>query len=247
MKKLALLLALLLLLMSFGCGSDLESITIGDAPEFYKKSLGDGHFQIMFGMIDYAGTLADYGAGIASGSVSITGSSGASLSDAEKDVLELATDTLALLKNKDWGALGALVHPTQGLTFSPYGFVDTATAVKLGVGDVKALESDDTVRVWGVFDGSGEPMEYTFAEYYDRFIMSQDFTGAPQIGVDRIIKSGNTENNLYVLGNGVSFVEFHIPGSQPNPDHSWASLRLVFGAHENELYLVGVVHDEWTV
>ena len=32
-----------------------QSITIGSSPSFYEKSLGDGHFKIMFSIVDYAG------------------------------------------------------------------------------------------------------------------------------------------------------------------------------------------------
>ena len=169
----------------------------------------------------------------------------APLSDSERYVLELAQQTLGFLKNKDWGALGAMVHPEQGLTFSPYGYVDTDTAVCLGAGDVKALEYDDEVRVWGSFDGSGEPIELTFAAYYDRFVFDRDFTKAPQVAVDRVIRT-NLLDNLYVFGNGGAYVDFHVPGSELYEGMDWASLRLMFAAWEGELYLVAIVHDQWT-
>ena len=174
------------------------------------------------------------------------------LYDLEREVFDLAVETVGLIKNKDWGALGHMVHPKQGLTFSPYGFVDEPSAVHLGAGDVVALGMDDTVRTWGYFDGSGKPIEMTIDKYYDRFIMSHDFTRAPEIGIDVIIRT-TEENNLYVFGNGVSYVEFHQLGSGVDADHTWASLRLVFGwfegggSYESGLYLVAIVHDEWTI
>jgi len=172
---------------------------------------------------------------------------GPTMTESDKYVLEKATTVLGLLKNKDWGALGHLVHPVQGLTFSPYGYVDTSSAVRLGAGDVIPLWMDDTVRTWGFYDGSGNPIKGTINDYYKRFIMSHDFTKAPVIGIDRIIRS-TLENNLYVFGNGGAYVDFHIPGSESNPDHTWASLRLVFAGYtDNELYLVAIVHDEWTI
>ena len=177
--------------------------------------------------------------------------SGSSLSDYEKEVLELAENTLALLINEDWGALGHMVHPTQGLTFSPYGYVSTDSAVCLGMGDVISLREDSTVRNWGSYDGSGEPITCTINEYYDRFIMSHDFSKAQQIGVDRIIRT-TSENNLYVFGNGCTFVDFHCPGV-PDPEFGWASLRLVFSwysgddRYEGGLYLVAIVHDQWVI
>ena len=176
----------------------------------------------------------------------------ANSSESDDYVLALAKDVIELLKNKDWGAIGHMVHPKQGLTFSPYGHVDTSSAVCLGVGDVIPLWMDDTVRIWGYYDGSGNPIELAVDEYYSRFIMSHDFTQADDIAVDRIIRS-NTENNLYVFGNGGAYVDFHVRGGEADPDHTWASLRLVFGWYEgddnygSDLYLVAIVHDEWTI
>lgn len=169
------------------------------------------------------------------------------LSESDQYVLELAREALELLKNKDWGALGHLVHPEQGLTFSPYGYVDVSTAVCLGMGDVIPLWMDDTVRTWGV-DAWGEPLELTIDQYYDRFIFDRDYTRAPQIAVNNIILS-NYENNLFVFGNGCHFVEFHVPGGEDKLDYNWSSLRLVFGyfeggdSHESGMYLVGIVHE----
>ena len=180
------------------------------------------------------------------------------LSESDKYVLELAESALALLKNKDWGALGALVHPKQGLTFSPYGYVDTAAAVCLGAGDVKALGYDDKVRVWGEYP-SGDPIQCTFAQYYDMFIFNEDFTQGAQIGVNRILKS-DLENNLYVFGNGCEYVDFYLQGEPfpvddyppSSPEYDWSALRLVFSAYAPpdtgdpaDLYLVAIVHDQW--
>ena len=196
-----------------------------------------------------AGTLTDTNGGSGTGTTEPAAPDQA-LSESDRHVLELAKEALALLKNKDWGALGALVHPEQGLTFSPYGYVDVDTAVRLGKGDVIPLGMDGTVRTWGAWQ-SDDPIEFTIDQYYDTFIFDRDFTQAPQVSVDRVIRS-EFENNLYVFGNGCVFAEFHIPGDEPHPDHTWASLRLVFGwyeggdGNESGLYLVGIVHDQWT-
>jgi len=174
------------------------------------------------------------------------------LSESENYVYDLAADVLKLIKNKDWGALGHMVHPKQGLTFSPYGYVDTSTAIRLGIGDVIPLGMDKTVRKWGYYEGSGNPIKCAFAEYYDRFIYSHDFLKAPVIGVDRTIRS-TYPDNLFVFGNGCVYVDFHMPGVEPYIDFTWASLRLVFGWYEGDeyyesgLYLVAIVHDQWTI
>ncbi|MCL1803127.1 MAG: hypothetical protein FWG30_05710 [Eubacteriaceae bacterium] len=175
----------------------------------------------------------------------VTGIDGTELTVSEEYLLELASETLEILATGDWGALGGSVHPTQGLAFVPYGYVQE-DAVRLGIGDVKAIGYDESVRVWGQFDGSGLPIEYTFEEYFDRFIMSHDFRHAPQISIGRIIRS-TVQDNLFVFGNGAEFVEFHFPEGEQYGEFEWASLRIVFSPYEGDLYLVAIVHEEWTI
>ena len=181
------------------------------------------------------------------------------LSDMEKHVLELATGVMGMLKNEDWGAIGHMTHPESGLTFSPYGYIDSESAIRLGIGDVIALEMDETIRTWGYYDGSGEPITCAFSEYYDRFIYNRDFVNAPEVAVNNIIRT-TFMNNLNIFGDDSIFVEFYMPGGAvggiDDPDiaeFNWASLRLVFAPYkgdeyyEKDYYLVAIVHDEWTI
>ena len=218
-----------------GYGEDPESgracLTIGGT-KYYDYSSQPGMFEGYEGLMD--GTFEEETQAVATTGL-----------DSTDDLVQLAESTLALLKNKDWGALGALVHPEQGLTFSPWGYVDTKTAVRLGAGDVKALGSDKKVRVWGEHP-SGDPIKCTFAQYYDMFIFDEDYTSGAAVSANTITKS-DFENNLFVFGNGSEFVEFFIRGesSPEGDDYYWSALRLVFAGYEGELCLVGVVHDQW--
>ena len=173
------------------------------------------------------------------------------LSDSDRYVLELAKNDLDLLKNKDWGAIGHLIHPKQGLTFSPGGHVDVKKAVRLSPGDVAPLWMDGSVRNWGDDPASGKPIKMTIDEYYGKYIFDCDFTQAPEVAVDRIIKT-DVESNLDVFGNGWAFAEFHFPGTGPDGKNGWASLRLVYSWYEGDgdfpegLCLTAVVHDGGT-
>ena len=99
-----------------------------------------------------------------------------------------------------------------------------------------------------MFDGTGHPIEFTFAEYYDRFVYDQDFANAEEIAFNqRIAGSGGRINNIEEFYPGSLMVEFHFSGF--NPDYlgmDWRSLRLVFVQHGEAWFLVGIVHDEWT-
>ena len=173
---------------------------------------------------------------------------GIKLSASEETVVEMSRTVLNLLHNEDWGALGSLVHPEQGVVFAPYGYIEDE-AVCLMPGDVKALGLGREVRNWGTAAGTGDPLVYSYIDYADLFINDRDYREAPVISVNRLVRT-TMLSNINKLGNGANFVEFHFPPST-NEDLDWASLRLVFAGYVDELfgeglYLRGIIHDVWT-
>lgn len=162
-------------------------------------------------------------------------------------VRDKAERVIEALRDRDLDLLSGLVHPTLGIRFSPYAFVREAD-VTVTVEDVPNLFSDDTVLQWGVYDGSGVPIELAFAQYYQQFIYDQDFANAEEIGYDRRIGGeGGTINNIPDYYPGGVMVEYHFSGFEPDYGGlDWRSLRLVFVQDGDEWFLVGIVHDEWT-
>lgn len=105
----------------------------------------------------------------------------------------------------------------------------------------------DTPRLWGRFDGTGEPIELDIEEYFTRFVYDADFYNAAQIGYDMDLGSGNTINNAREFYPQARIVEYHFPGFDKNLGGlDWRSLRLVFEQHESRWFLVGLIHDLWT-
>ena len=102
--------------------------------------------------------------------------------------------------------------------------------------------------MWGKYDGSGNPIELTPSEYFRTFVLNKDYTFAPEIGVDAIIKSGNSLENITEVFPDVRYVDFHMPGTDASSGGlDWSSLRLGFEAYNGELKLTVVVHSQWTV
>ncbi len=175
-----------------------------------------------------------------------------STSEPTKDVLadmilNQAAVVVDLLGQADMDALVAHVHPELGLRFSPYAYVHESDIV-FSIDQIPGLFANNKSYLWGVYDGSGDPIKLTFAEYYDRFVYDQEFANAEETAFNRRIGgSGGTINNIDEFYPGSVMVEFHFSGF--NPDYAgldWRSLRLVFMQHEGEWLLVGIVHDEWT-
>jgi hypothetical protein len=159
-------------------------------------------------------------------------------------------ETIEAMKQKDMAKLAQLVHPEKGVQFSPYAYVDTTKNVRLKAADLAALWKDTKKITWGEFDGSGNPIELTFADYFQKFIYDHDFAIAPKIGYNKIIGKSTTTNNLFTVYPKDKFftVEYHFEGFDKKFDgHDWASLRLVYENTGADWFLVAVVHDQWTI
>jgi hypothetical protein len=159
----------------------------------------------------------------------------------------LGAQVLVALKAQDMATLAALAHPTQGVRFSPYAFVRDEDVV-FTPAQLSGAFSDSTVVAWGAYDGSGEPINLTFAAYYQEFIFDQDYTTAEAVSVNERLGQGNSIDNSQEAYPGAMVVEYHFPGFNPEYEGmDWVSLRLVFQEFEGRWVLVGIIHDQWTI
>lgn len=152
------------------------------------------------------------------------------------------------LKEKNLGKLASFVHPEKGLRFSPYGTIQEKGDQVFSPTEILSLFSDSTARSWGYYDGSGKPIKKNFSEYFTEFVYDVDFATAPKISFDEPIGQGNTLNNIADVYPDAHVVEFHFPGfDQQYEGMDWKSLRLIFEAVNNQWFLVGIIHDQWTI
>jgi hypothetical protein len=165
----------------------------------------------------------------------------------EQAVRARAGEVIQALKNQDMLALSGYVHPVNGLRFSPYAYVKDSDLV-FPADKIAVLMSDSTQYSWGLYDGSGLPIDLTFAEYYSKFVYDVDFANAPQVELNQRIGVGNSMDNSQEFYPGAMIVEYHFPGFDPQyQGMDWRSLRLVFMDYNNTWYLVGFIHDQWTI
>lgn len=163
------------------------------------------------------------------------------------DVTARAKAVLVALKAKDGAGLAKYVHPKKGVRFSPYGYVETDGGVVVQAAQLAAALADPKKLVFGSYDGSGQPIELTLGEYWAEFVWDVDFA-AGKLVLDPKEPHGNTLPNHKDVWPGAQTVELYLEGSDPENDGmDWRALRLVFEAHEGALYLVGIVHDQWTI
>ena len=165
---------------------------------------------------------------------------------AETPILYDALKVASALGSQDMGVLAAYVNPDQGLRFSPYGYINTKTDQIFTQKQVASLLDDSQIYNWGIYDGSGEPIELAFSSYFERFIWDRDYLSAETIGNNHAVGQGNMQVNVAETYPDGKFVEFHFPGTQDG-GIDWSSLRLIFQEKNGLRWLVGISHDQWTI
>ncbi len=166
----------------------------------------------------------------------------------DNSILNTALVVVELLKEQDMAGLSSYVHPTQGVRFTPYAYVDLQTDQVFTQQDIETLLQSSQIYTWGVYDGIGDPIELSFKDYLDMFIYDVDFANPHMIGNNVEIGTGNSINNVSQAYPNAAFIEFHFTGFDPQfAGIDWRSLRLVFEDVSGTWYLVGIVHDQWTI
>ena len=162
-------------------------------------------------------------------------------------VADQAIEIIQAIEAKDFAAVAQYVHPEKGVRFSPYTYVRD-TDIVFQADELSQAMDDPTEYLWGRFDGTGDPIELEFADYYLVFIYDANFAWPHTIGFNEFIGWSNTINNISDFYLDPQFVEYHFPGFDERYDGmDWRSLRLIFEEKDGEWYLVGIVHSEWTI
>lgn len=158
-----------------------------------------------------------------------------------------AAVVINLLKEQDFEKLATFMDSEAGLRFSPYGYINKETDLVFTAEKVKGFSKDEKVYQWGSFDGSGEPINLTFKDYYSKFIYDKAFAEPDRLGLNESFGKGNTIDNLKESYPSAQFVEFYFSGTEANAQMDWAGLKLVFELKNEEWVLVGIVHTQWTI
>ena len=145
--------------------------------------------------------------------------------------------------------LATAVHPVKGVRFAPYDFVGEAADLHFTAGEIRRAWGSRKVRMWGAYDGSGDPIRLTFAGYFRKFVYDRDFAGVAELSFNRApAAAGATSDNSRGKYPNAAIVEAHVPGADPALDGmDWRTLRLLFEEHDGAWYLVYVIHDQWTI
>lgn len=165
-----------------------------------------------------------------------------------EEVVRAANEVVEAFARRDGERLAGRVHPTKGVRFSPYAYVDVEQDRVFLPAQVRRLWDDPAVYLWGYADGSGEPIALTPAQYVERFVLDRDYHAKGVIEVDAERPRGNTVDNAgaaYPQGTRVEYAFEPAPG-EGSAEFDWSALRLVFEKMDGRWFLVAVIHDQWT-
>jgi len=233
MRNLYLLLAIgLLALLLSGCG----------------KSPSDSNLQPGARQSPDSSQAADAGhAGTPSPAPSSPSVEAADRGDSEQNLLKSAHLIADMLRSRDLDRLKSVIDSEHGLLFSPYAHIDKEQALTFTAETLPTFQDTDEL-VWGAYDGSGEPIELTFREYFEMFVYDQDFAGAPEVNVNKLVSQGNAVFNGLDVYPDASYVEFHYPGFEEEYEGmDWVSLILVMRPDGEDWKLSAIVHSQWTI
>ena len=168
--------------------------------------------------------------------------------EARQQIETRARDAVVALKAYDMEHFSRFVHPVKGVRFSPYAYVEPSQDLVFSPTQVAGLQDDMSERLWGYYDGSGDPITLGFPGYYRRFVFDRDYSTAGNVAYNNNRSEGNTQDNSFEIYPGAIVVEFYVAGTGPAfQGADWRLLRLVFERHGEQWYVVGVVHGEWTI
>lgn len=167
---------------------------------------------------------------------------------AEAIIQVTSDDLINAIKDKDFNTIANFTHPNKGVRFTPYTYVSVADDIVFNSTQIQGFFNDQTVYLWGNYDGSGEDINLTPDDYYDRFIYTADYVNAEQIGYNEVLSFGNMIENQFEVYNDAIVVEYYFSGFDLQYEGiDWSSLRLVFEEYNGTWLLVGIIHNQWTI
>ncbi|MFD2706638.1 hypothetical protein [Salibacterium lacus] len=168
--------------------------------------------------------------------------------EGEQDVAAAAQSVVDYLISQDLTRLSELVHPEEGVLFSPYIHVDENEAQVFQAEDIESFFQSEQQYVWGTQDGSGRPIEMTPSSYYEEYIYDPGLSDPDEINVGETSQRGNMLPNIQETFPDATVVEFYVEGSGESAGMNWSALNVVMKQDDSgEWKLVALVNDEWTI
>lgn len=162
-------------------------------------------------------------------------------------VLTRSKDFLTAIKHRNIDQAISFIHPTKGVRFSLYGYVDSAKDKVFTRAQIKQYYNTNVKFTWGAQEGSGTPIVMSLKDFIAQYTYNHDFAAAPQVNYDTYEGASSTLNNVKEKYPNSHIVQFRFPAFDPQYGGlDWQAIRIVMEEYRGEWYVVGIVKDEWT-
>lgn len=151
------------------------------------------------------------------------------------------------LANNDFSRIANDIHPTRGVRFSMYAYVNPETDKVFSREQFAQYLQKPQIRfTWGERDGSGEPLVIPLPEYLETWVDAKKFNEA-HITINNTESRGNMINNVKDIYPKLDVVDFYYKGTDEYEGIDWRGMRLVFDDYQGKRYLIAIINDQWTV
>lgn len=173
--------------------------------------------------------------------------SSSSVTASQQQIVQDAIYIKQALVYQNYAAIAPLIHPTRGVRFSMYAYVDPQTDKVFNRAQFEQYLKASRIKfTWGQKDGTGDIYITPLPNYLKVWVDGNKYKAiAPTLNTFQ--GYGNSLNNLTEIYPNANFVEFYYSGSEQYDGMDWRALRLVFEEYKGKRYLVAIVNDQWTI
>ncbi|MEA3640499.1 MAG: hypothetical protein VBE63_11205 [Lamprobacter sp.] len=166
-----------------------------------------------------------------------------------EQLLSAANQVLMALRTGDFNRLSEQIHENTGVGMSPYSRNLTELfVVKFNREQVIAFDDDETLYLWGRYDGIGDPIRLTAKSYFKEFVYDIDYSSMAKVYVIPSEKKIPAEfSALRAAYPHASIVHYHYQGSEDVAHNDFRDLLMLFDQIDNRWFLIGISHGERTI
>lgn len=164
-------------------------------------------------------------------------------------LLESADLVLKALSTQSFEDLIMFQTEKKDIFFSPYLTFTKEDAACFSPTALAENKENNAILYWGVQDGTGDPLNLTVNQYFDRYVNRGDYLSEEVKILENDIQTlGNSMNVIPEVFPNHEYVSYNLPHDKDDAaEMSWKTLILVFERINNELKIKAVVNHEWTI
>lgn len=161
-------------------------------------------------------------------------------------ILEICKNINSIIEDRRYENLAQYIHPEKGVRFGQFGFINIEINPILMASQIEKVKEDKTIYSWGIYAGSGDPIELTINEYFEKFIYIEDFSQA-ETGYNTNLTSSGYPDDIPDIFPNTNTVEYYFSGFDPQYEGlDWKSIKYIFEKYDGNWFIVGIIENQWS-